>query len=318
MRRHWAAVGPAAWAVLALGCGGGSRPTAPSTAATPAAEIRSGTVLSLTVAETGEPAAEATVVVDGRTYASDPTGRVVLDQGVRQGTLVDILAAGMLDRQTLLRSSADTAFSLWPRSSSTGLDEDYTRRMVYSWDKEEDPGSSPLYRIAGRQAVLVPSAQLQADDTAMAAHQHAADEVNAAVGGAVHYSVEAVAPAAAVAFSTLLDPQDSGCKERVLALTSIRLHNGEISSGKIVFCTAGASRDGTVVHEVGHTFGLGHSPDPGEVMHAFKLRRQPDGFGVRESLVMRLMLQRRGGNRFPDNDRGVTATANGEVRIVCF
>ncbi|MGH9813960.1 MAG: hypothetical protein ACRD4T_12575, partial [Candidatus Acidiferrales bacterium] len=59
----------------------------------------------------------------------------------------------------------------------------------------------------------------------------------------------------------VLDPLDKGCEERILAFTSIRLRGGEISSGKIVFCTAGAARDGTVVHEVGHTFGLRHCDD---------------------------------------------------------
>jgi hypothetical protein len=125
------------------------------------------------------------------------------------------------------------------------------------------------------------------------------------------------APPSAVSFTTVLDPQDKGCDDRVLAFTSIRLRAGEISSGRIVFCTESAARDGSVVHEVGHTFGMGHSPDAGEVMHAYKLRRQPDGFGAREALVMRLMLQRRGGNLYPDNDRQITAAAEGERTIVC-
>ena len=102
------------------------------------------------------------------------------------------------------------------------------------------------------------------------------------------------------------------------AFTSIRLRgNGEIASAKIVFCNEAATRDTTVVHEVGHTFGMGHSPDAREIMHAFKMGGQPDGFGARESLVMRLMLQRRGGNRYPDDDRNVTAAREREVVIVC-
>jgi hypothetical protein len=166
--------------------------------------------------------------------------------------------------------------------------------------------------------VLVPSAALMSDPRVVSAHQHAVDEVNAAVGGAVRYSVAARAPAGAIAIDTLLDPADTGCKERVLAFTSIRLRgNGEIASAKIVFCNEAATRDTTVVHEVGHTFGMGHSPDAREIMHAFKMAGQPDGFGARESLVMRLMLQRRGGNRFPDDDRNVTATGEREVVIVC-
>ncbi|HET8646548.1 MAG TPA: hypothetical protein VFO85_13730, partial [Vicinamibacteria bacterium] len=213
------------------------------------------------------------------------------------------------------RSPSSTSFSLWPRSSPVGLDESYTRDLVYSWEGE--PGSSPLYRVSGGQAFLVPSPELLADPQAVAAHQQAADQVNAAVSSVVRYSVSAHAPAGAVVFNTVVDPGDKGCEERVLALTSIRLRAGEISSGRIVFCTPAAARDGTVVHEVGHTFGMGHSPDADEVMHAYKLLRQPHGFGAREALVMRLMLQRRGGNRFPDNDRGVIAAAEGDRTITC-
>lgn len=310
------AAAAAALGVLALGCAGGGPPTAPTAAFAPDATIRPGTVVSLTTAESGQPAPAATVVVAGRTYASDSAGRVVLDQPVSAGTLVDIVASGMLDRQTLFRSPSSTAFSLWPRSSQTGLDEDYTRDLVYSWGDDES-GNSPLYRLAGTQAFLVPSPALLADPQARAAHQRAAEQVTAAVAGAVRYAVVDQAPSGAIAFATVLDPEDQGCDDRVLAFTTIRLRAGEISSGKIVFCTPGAARDATVIHEAGHTFGLGHSPDADEVMHAYKLLRQPDGFGARESLVMRLMLQRHGGNRFPDNDRGVAAASDGEVRIIC-
>ena len=322
MTRHLSPLAVAALALLGPGCGGGgeSRPSAPSVMALPDGRRASsaGTVLSVTVADTGEPALEATVRVGSHTYAPDGSGRVVLEDGATEGSPMEITAPDMLERQTLLRS-ATPVLSLWPRTSTTGLDEEYTRQVVYTWDKNAGPGASPLYRLSGTQAVLVPSASLMSDSRVVAAHQHAANEVNAAAGGSVRYSVAAQAPPGAVVINTVLDPSDQGCKERVLAFTSIRLRNtGEISSAKIVFCNEGSTRDGTVVHEVGHSFGMGHSPDPNEVMHAYKLQRQPLGFGARESLVMRLMLQRRGGNRFPDNDRGVTATGRErDVVIVC-
>ena len=317
MRRHWIAVAPAV--LLAAGCGGDSRPSSPSAMMQPPAAtgVGAGTVLTFSGAETGQAVTDATVVVAGRPYSSDDAGRVILEQSSTAGSPMDISAPGMLDRQTLLRSST-TVFTLWPRTSATGLDEDYTRQLVYTWDENAGPGASPLYRLSGTQAVLVPSAALMSDGRVVAAHQHAADEINAAVGGAVHYSVAARAPAGAIAIDTVLDPADSGCKERVLAFTSIRLRgNGEISSARIVFCNEGSTRDSTVVHEAGHTFGMGHSPDANEIMHAFKMRGQPEGYGARESLVMRLMLQRRGGNRFPDDDRNVAATREREVTIVC-
>jgi hypothetical protein len=324
MTRHLSLFAVAGLALLGLACGGESRPYAPSSVAAlpagppPGTAVNAGTVLSVTVADTGEPALEATVRVGSHTYASDGSGRVVLEDGTTEGSPMEITAPGTLERQTLLRSSTPV-LSLWPRTSTSGLDEEYTRQIVYTWDKNAGPGASPLYRLSGTQAVLVPSAALMGDSRVVAAHQHAANEVNAAAAGSVRYSVAAQAPPGAVVINTVLDPSDQGCKDRVLAFTSIRLRNtGEISSAKIVFCNEGSTRDGTVVHEVGHSFGMGHSPDPNEVMHAYKLQRQPLGFGARESLVMRLMLQRRGGNRFPDNDRGVTATGGErDVVIVC-
>lgn len=314
----WLVAG-AGFVLAACGGGGSRRPTDPNLAPTTSAQagLPPGTVLGVSSAETGQAIQGASLVVGGRTYVSDATGAVALEEGVVPGSPLDVRSAGSLDRDTLLRSASLAHFSLWPRSSPTGVDEGYTRLLVYTWDDDSTPGSSPLYRPGGTQVALVPSAELQADPEAMAAHHRAADAVNAASGGGVRYVVASSAPPGAIGVATSLDAKDEGCEDRVLAFTSIRLRNGEISSARIVFCEVAATRDGTVTHEAGHTFGMGHSPDSSEVMHAFKLRRQAEDFGARESLVMRLMLQRRGGNRFPDNDRTVTTAASGEVKIVC-
>ncbi len=39
-------------------------------------------------------------------------------------------------------------------------------------------------------------------------------------------------------------------------------------------------------------------------------------FSARESLLMRLMLTRRGGNRFPDDDRAITAAALRATEVI--
>ena len=44
---------------------------------------------------------------------------------------------------------------------------------------------------------------------------------------------------------------------------------------------------------------------------------RPATYTPREVLTMNLMLQRRGGNLFPDNDRAVTARSVREVTIRC-
>ena len=40
-------------------------------------------------------------------------------------------------------------------------------------------------------------------------------------------------------------------------------------------------------------------------------------FGDRESLAMQLLLERRGGNRFPDSDRDVSTSAERTLTIAC-
>jgi hypothetical protein len=73
-----------------------------------------------------------------------------------------------------------------------------------------------------------------------------------------------------------------------------------------------------VTHELGHTLGLQHSPRDREVMFRFFGARRSTRFGSREALMLRLMLERRAGNRFPDNDRAIAASGEtGTVTIAC-
>lgn len=115
-------------------------------------------------------------------------------------------------------------------------------------------------------------------------------------------------------------PDDSLCvsNRRVLAYTSLTVQSGEIVGGQVVYCGLDVARTSTVTHELGHTFGLRHSPDERDLMAAIY---QPGlvrtEFSGRETLTMGLMMERRGGNRFPDNDRDVPAGATGTVTIVC-
>jgi len=198
--------------------------------------------------------------------------------------------------------------------------------IVYTSASSSNPsptGALALVRLAEGTAsvVLVPSAEILGDGAAHDAQVAAAANITAASGGTVHYSLARERPASGVAFDMAIDPADPDCAEgRVRAYTQLTTRRGEIVGGRIVYCSTAIARSSTASHEVGHTFGLRHSPANGEVMFAsFSSGRSAD-FGAREAMAMHLMAQRRGGNRFPDNDREATSSSfglDGTVTITC-
>jgi hypothetical protein len=313
LRRGWPL---ALLAALGAACGGGDgSPTRPTVSTTPTPGLAAGTILSVVAAENGAPLGGAAVTVAGRVYTADAGGQVRLAEAAELGAFVDVVAPGMLDRQTVVRSTAGTTFSLWPRTTPSGVDENYTAVLVYtsaSSEARSAAGSDSMMRLSeGTAAVaLVPSAQILDDGAAHDAAAAAAANINAAAGGGVRYALARVAPAAGVFFDLSVDSADEGCEDRVLAFTQVRVRRGEIVGGRIVFCSMDDARDPAIVtHEVGHSFGLQHSPRSQDVMHAtYEPDSNPD-FGPREATIMQLMAQRRSGNRFPDSDRGAGTAA---------
>jgi Matrixin len=298
----------------ACGGGGGRSPAAPTVTATPVPGLAAGSTLSLVSAENGAPVGSVTVTIAGRSYKSDAAGQVRLEQAAELGTFVDLVAPGMLDRQTLVRTSEST-FSLWPRTTATGVDENYTAVLVYTsagGGARAATGAEALMRLpAGTSTVaLVISAEILADGAAHDAQATAVANINAANGSGVRYSLTSELPPTGVAFELSVAPSDEGCNDRVLAFTEARVRRGEIASGRIVYCSMDYARDSAITtHEVGHTFGLQHSPLRQDVMYAtYEDNSNPD-FSPREATIMHLMSQRRSGNRFPDSDRGASASA---------
>ncbi len=313
--------GLAAVALLSqTACGGDDRsPAAP--AAPPTNGLVAGTTLAVVSGETGAPVAGARLILGGRELISDASGHVALPERVDFNTPFDVLAAGFVDRQTLLRAPGTAPLALWPKSSATGLDEHFSATLVYtSTGDAAATGAAPLLRHAETttQVFLAPSPEVLADADALARLELGAAQVTTALGGRVVYTVAPDAPASAVRFSVTFNAADAGCTG-ARAFARWRTRGSEIVGGEIVFCVIDALYTSTVTHELGHTAGLHHSPGELDVMAPFFSRRRSQDFTPREALALRLMLTRRAGNRWPDNDRD-TRTSGATLRswiVVC-
>jgi hypothetical protein len=311
-----AAVVALAVAPLSCGGGGGGSPTTP--ALSPASPMSrssgwaAGTVVTVVSGETDAPLAEARVVVAGVSHATDEAGQAVVPP-VAEGATVDVEAEGFLTRQTLVRHDG-TRLTMWPDDAT--LPRDYTKALVYTASTVSDSTSLvPLERLPPRvhTLALVPSDAIAADARAMAAHRQGADYLNAALGGG---TVFAVGGAAARKGPTRIDAGDASCEAkpgRLMARTWVSKH--EVTRAEIVFCDAGPTRLAMpIAHELGHIFGLAHSPDRRDVMYPYYDRWSQHGFTGREVLTMSLVELRRGGNTWPDNDREA-ATSGTRVRV---
>ena len=306
-------------ATLSLAACGGKGPGAPSPVEP---GIPAGTALTFLSGETAEPVAGAAVTVAGRSFTSGATGEIVLAERVPLGNAMDVTANGFLERQTVLRSATVTRFTLWPSTSPTGLTEAISAAIVYTsstcpFDAAQS-GRSPLERLRPgvSQVAVAVSSEIAADPAAQAAVMAGVGTINTATQGRVTYFIGSQAGGEAATFTLVVDPQDTGCLVlRHAATTYPTFSPAGITGGKMVFCSLQAARDPLLVtHELGHTFGFGHSPDPADMMFcAGTLRRD---FSPREALLMALMLQRSPGNRFPDDDRSATAAAARSRQII--
>lgn len=290
-------------ALFAQGCGDESTtgPTAGSTTTVPGART---IVLTIMSGETSLPAAGAAVTVEGREYSSDENGIVEVEGYPSRNAIVDIRASGFLDRQTMLRSREDTVFTLWPRTSPTGLHEAFTRQIVYTWFEEDTPGGTPLARPrAGTTFYVTASQEVRSDPRAVRVIEEAIAVMNEALQGKVSYQWAEEAPPGAATVEILIDPDAAGSE--YASSWRIWWEGWVIYRARFRFRTMrNLVRNGRLMTtSLGHAFGLRSSPDAADRMYRDWWMRRPNDFSDKEVLTMHLMLQRLPGNRFPDNDR---------------
>jgi hypothetical protein len=303
--------------MLVASCGGGgggsALPVAPVLPTPPPSGWSRGTIITVVSGETDAPVAAARLIVAGVPQVTDGAGQVVAVTEAAEGATVDVVAEGFLPRQTLVRNAV-TRLTVWP--DNTKLPGDYTRAIVYTASTVTDSTSLvPLERLPPRvrTLALVPGEDIASDPRVMAAHRQAADYFNVAAEGRTVFSVGGTAD---MTVPTRLDPADSSCEGksgRLIARTSVSRY--EVTRAEIIFCGDSPTRlPMPITHELAHIFGLGHSIDRRDVMYPYYSSGDEHGFTDRETLTMRLVYLRRGGNTWSDNDR--TATTSGkQVRV---
>jgi len=316
------------------GCGRDPVPSAP-TPVVQSQDIPAGTVLTVVSGETGRPVAGASVTVAGRGSTTDTAGEVRLTEPVPRGALMDVVAAGFLDRQTTMRSAASTRFSLWPKASVTGLDEQTTAELVYTSGSvccpADNLASQPLRRVLPTigSFTLVLDARYRANPEVGQAIQAGASLAGAASGARVVFVPADSGASWRIDITSGPDPDN---RPNIAAFADRQFDaQGYITGGRVVFVIEDYLTGRRpywelvtlVAHELGHMLGLGHTSSPGMMsvsrgranFYAYFDARHD--FSPAEKLALELMSDRRAGTRFPDNDRDAAASVARRERIAC-
>ena len=150
----------------------------------------------------------------------------------------------------------------------------------------------------------------------MSALRQAAERMAAATG----ISFTLGEPGGDVTFDVVIDPAETCEGVSRIGCVYARVSYGEIQAVRIVFLNPeilALRRAGLLLHEMGHGLGLQHSLRASDLMGAGWMSLAD--FTDAEWLMIRMMLQRPGGNRFPDDDawQSVGAGEDRTGRLIC-
>ena len=274
-------------AVAALpACGGGGRATTGST--------------PVTSPPATTPASSAPSAVDGITGAAVPAA--FTPAAPARATTVQAQAPGYLVREQLFDAAP---IALWPGSL------EYVDELVYDWEFTD--GSFRMVRWEAPFVVTL-DGDLATDAQVVAKMREVIDEIARVTG------VRAtIGPGGPVVVA--IDPEVSD--QDAVAYADLTFRGANVISADVRFArrqeiTGGNRSDyrNTLLHEMGHVMGLGHSPSTRDVMTPGAgpgtrvAEFQPD-----EATCLRMMyFHRRAGNFLPDRDPALGARASGEWR----
>jgi len=275
----------AAAALTALSaCGGGNNPTPLPTPLPSASLAPPPTTLSATPA-----------FLDGVTGAAVPAEVAPASPAI--GQPVTVTAPDYLTRQQLFTG---TPFHLWPAT------EDYVRELAFT------PFTDGSFRTTkwARPFKITLQGSLAANDFAVARTREVMAEVQRVTGMAVTLGQNG-------SLVIRIDPGISETDGRV-GEARLRFNGATVVGADLIFVsitelvgTRGADYTNTLLHEMGHALGLGHSTDPRDVMSTEEGPGETvETYQAGEAAALRMMyFHRAAGTYFPDRDPGVAAAS---------
>jgi hypothetical protein len=224
------------------------------------------------------------------------TGVSVAGQVAISGSTATVTATGYVTRE----QPAASIVWLWPQSI------DYVQSVVYM-SGSNPPVARDLRRWApGSTLRLAFASGLERYDAML--QEHAAEMARWSRLGIV------ALPAGSANANVTLAVDPATVSEGAIATTSCLLSGFAYVSCRVSFLaeaniTNANGRSNTLLHELGHVLGLGHSLDSGDVMSVAANRRSERSFGDPETRALTMMYAwRKAGNQFPDRERAGLAS----------